>query len=217
MLPPRALLARLDDRMGMLTTGARDLPKRQQTLKNTLDWSFTLLSPSKRALFAHLGVFAGTFGLPAAEAICGDARCEDPVHAGSLIETLGSLVDSSLVRAEPQGAEPRFRLLDTIREYALQRLRETGDWTDAHDRHAAYFAALAEPAESELQGPGQLAWLERLETRACRYTARREKRGALVRRPSPWVTCWPRGASTGVPASYSSRPGASCGTPEAAS
>ena len=165
MLPPRALLARLDDRMGMLTTGARDLPKRQQTLKNTLDWSFTLLSPSKRALFAHLGVFAGTFGLPAAEAVCGGAGCADPAHTGSLIETLGSLVDSSLVRAEPRGAEPRFRLLDTIREYALQRLRETGDWTDAHDRHAAYFAALAEPAESELQGPGQLAWLERLETR----------------------------------------------------
>ena len=172
MLPPSALLARLGDRLQVLTTGARDLPERQRTLKNTLDWSFDLLSPGEQALFARLGVFAGTFGLPAAEAVCGgtgtlcgDAEAADPTHAGPLIETLGSLVDSSLVRAEPRGGEPRFRLLDTIRDYALQRLRETGDWTGAHDRHAAYFLALAEPAESELSGLGQLAWLDRLETR----------------------------------------------------
>jgi tetratricopeptide (TPR) repeat protein len=80
------------------------------------------------------------------------------------MDTLGSLVDSSLVRAETSGGEPRFALLQTIREYALERLREDGDWVQAHNRHAAYFLALAEPAAAELAGPGQLAWLDRLET-----------------------------------------------------
>ena len=73
LLPPQALLARLDDRMSLLTAGPRDLPERQRTLRNTLDWSFGLLSSDEQALFARLGVFAGTFGLPAAEAVCGDA------------------------------------------------------------------------------------------------------------------------------------------------
>ena len=81
------------------------------------------------------------------------------------MDTLGSLVDSSLVRPEPREDEPRFSLLETIRVYALERLRESGDWQEVHDRHAAYFLALAEPADDELHGPGQLAWLNRLEIR----------------------------------------------------
>ena len=76
LLPPRALLARLDDRMGVLTSGPRDLPERQRTLRNTLDWSFGLLSADEQALFARLGVFAGTFGLPAVTAVCGDAATD---------------------------------------------------------------------------------------------------------------------------------------------
>ena len=160
LLPPRALLARLDDRMDVLTGGAPDLPERQRTLRNTLDWSFSLLSADERALFPRLGVFAGSFGLPAAEAVCGGA-------AGPVMDTMGSLVDSSLVRLETrdQDDEPRFRLLETVREYALERLCDSGDWADAHDRHAAHFLALAEPAEDELGDPGQLAWVERLEAR----------------------------------------------------
>ena len=163
LLPPRALLARLDDRMGLLTGGARDLPERQRTLRNTLDWSFDLLSAREQALFARLGVFAGTFDLPAAEAV-GAAGPADPGRAGRVMDTLGSLVDSSLVRPQTRDGEPRFGLLETIREYALERLRDGADWREAHDRHAAYFRALAEPAPAELQGPGQLAWLDRLET-----------------------------------------------------
>ena len=81
------------------------------------------------------------------------------------MDTLSSLVDSSLVRPEAGEEEPRFSLLETIREYALDRLRESGDWPDVHDRHAAYFMALAQPAETELHGAGQLAWLNRLEIR----------------------------------------------------
>ena len=154
LLPPRALLARLDDRMSVLTSGPRDLPERQRALKNTLDWSFGLLAVGEQALFGRLGVFAGTFGLPAAAAVCGDVAD---------VDTLGSLVDSSLVRPEALDDEPRFRLLETIREYALDRLAETGDWAAVHDRHAAYFMTLAQPAEAELHGAGQLAWLNRLE------------------------------------------------------
>src|SRR5690348_7863080 len=163
LLPPQALLARLDDKMGLLTGGARDLPERQQTLRNTLDWSFGLLSAREQALFARLGVFAGTFDLPAAEAV-GAAGPADPGRAGHVMDTLGSLVDSSLVQPQTRASEPRFGLLQTIREYALERLRDGADWREAHDRHAAYFRALAEPAPAELQGPGQLAWLDRLET-----------------------------------------------------
>src|SRR5580692_2658058 len=165
LLPPQALLARLDDRMGLLTGGARDLPERQRTLRSTLDWSFDLLSAGEQALFARLGVFAGSFDLPAAEAVCAAAvDPADPGRAGHVVDTLGSLVDSSLVRPQTRDGEPRFGLLETIREYALERLRDGADWLEAHDRHAAYFRALAEPAPAELQGPGQLAWLDRLET-----------------------------------------------------
>ena len=149
--------------MSVLTAGPRDLPERQRTLRNTLDWSFGLLSAEEKALFARLGVFAGTFGLPAAEAVCGDAAPAAP--PGRTMDTLSSLVDSSLVRPEPREDEPRFSLLETIRVYALERLRESGDWQDVHDRHAAYFLSLAEPADAELHGAGQLAWLNRLEIR----------------------------------------------------
>ena len=163
LLPPQALLARLDDTMGLLTGGARDLPERQRTLRGTLDWSFDLLSAGEQELFARLGVFAGTFDLPAAEAV-GAAGPADRDPAGHVMDTLASLVDSSLVRPQTRKGEPRFGLLEIIREFALDRLRDSADWRDAHDRHAAYFQALAEPAPAELQGPGQLAWLDRLET-----------------------------------------------------
>jgi predicted ATPase len=154
MLPPQAIASRLGERFSLLTGGARDVPQRQRTLKNTLDWSFGLLSPEEQELFARLGVFAGSFGLPAAEAVGG----------GQVMDTLSALVDGSLVRTQAAGGEPRFSLLETIREYALERLRERGDWTGAHDRHASYFVGMAEPADADLAGPGQLVWLDRLET-----------------------------------------------------
>jgi len=161
LLPPPTLLARLDERFSLLTGGARDLPARQQTLRNTLEWSFGLLTAGEQALFTRLGVFAGSFSLPAAEAIGADAPQQD--QAGPVMDTLGTLVDSSLVHPQTRHDQPRFALLETIREYALDRLREDGDWVQAHDRHAAYFQALAEPADADLAGPGQLAWLDRLE------------------------------------------------------
>ena len=162
LLPPQALAARLDQRFSLLTGGARDLPERQRTLRNTLDWSFGLLTAGEQALFARLGVFAGSFSLPAADAV--GAGSPDQARAGQVLDTLVSLVDSSLIRPATRGGEPRFSLLETIREYALERLGDSGDWVLAHDRHAAYFQALAEPAEAELAGREQLAWLDQLET-----------------------------------------------------
>jgi predicted ATPase/class 3 adenylate cyclase len=166
LLPPQALLSRLGHRFSLLTGGARDLPERQRTLRNTLDWSFGLLSAGEQAMLARLGVFARSFGLPAAEAVCGEVGDDapDPGRAEQVMDSLGALVDSSLVRPEIRGGEPRFGLLETVREYALERLADGGGWAEAHDRHAAYFLAQAGPAEAELQGQGQLAWLDRLET-----------------------------------------------------
>jgi predicted ATPase len=163
LLPPQALASRLGQRFSLLTGGARDLPERQRTLRNTLDWSYGLLSSGEQALFARLGVFAGPFSLPAAEAVCapGEGQGGGP---GQVMETLGSLVDSSLVGAETGGGEPRFSLLETIRDYAREHLARGGGWVQAHDRHAAYFQALAEPSKAELAGPGQLPWVGRLET-----------------------------------------------------
>src|ERR1700722_9404467 len=158
--------------MGVLTGGPRDAPERQRTLQNTLDWSFSLLSPGEQAMFARLGVFAGTFGLPAAEAVWGDAGAPGQADPPGLVtDILPSLADSSLVEAETRGDEPRFGVLETIREYALGRLRDRGAWQQAHDRHAAYFPALARPAEYELRGDGQLAWLNRLEAEAGNLSA----------------------------------------------
>ena len=172
LLPPLALLARLGDPMGLLTGGARDLPARQQTLKNTLDWSFGLLSAAEQALFTRLGVFAGTFDLTAVEAVTGSAGAADRAGRASGIDALGSLADNSLVQPQASDGEPRFRLLGTIRDYALELLHgNDADWRQAHDLHAAHYAALAEPAEAELQGPGQLTWLRRLETEHANLAA----------------------------------------------
>ena len=160
LLPPQALLARLGNRLGLLTGGARDLPERQRTLRNTIAWSYGLLGRDEQRLFARLGVFAGGFDLEAAEALFSDGQA----GISDVLEPLERLVDESLVRQEERGGEPRFTMLETIREYALETLRETPDWREAHDRHAEHYVALAEAADPKLKGPGQLAWLARLET-----------------------------------------------------
>jgi predicted ATPase len=166
LLPPQALLARLDHRLTLLTVGPRDLPERQRTLRATLEWSFDLLSPGEQRLFACLGVFAGGFDLPAAEAVSGHAGADDPAGpdgAGEVVDSLASLVDASLVQSADFNGELRFALLGTIQEYALECLGDGAEWRAAHDRHAAYYLAVAESAEPRLRGAGQLAWLERLE------------------------------------------------------
>ena len=129
LLAPGAMLKRLGDRLKFLTGGARDVPQRQQTLRNTLIWSHELLEPGERMLFARLAVFAGGFSLEAAEAVC-DAE----------IDVLAALVDRSMVRREGE----RFDMLETIRDFALEQLAASADGDAFRDRHAFYFEALAE-------------------------------------------------------------------------
>lgn len=166
LLTPQALRVRLEGSLGLLTGGARDLPERQQTLNNTIAWSYGLLSEDEQNLFAQLSVFSGGFDLPAVESICLPVgqHLAGPNQIATRIEALSSLVDQSLVRREGQHGEPRFGMLETIRAYALERFQSSADWQATRDRHAEYYLALAEAAEPELKGSNQRAWLERLET-----------------------------------------------------
>jgi predicted ATPase/DNA-binding SARP family transcriptional activator len=157
-LPPRAILARLDERLRLLTGGARDLPPRQRTLRATIDWSHDLLGLPERALFARLAVFAGGWTLEAAESVCGDELGDQ------VVDVLGSLVEKSLVRREePVEDEPRFGMLETLRAYALERLAATGEEPLLRRKHVTFFRDLGERAEPELFGPRQGTWLERME------------------------------------------------------
>jgi predicted ATPase len=137
LLSPRAILARLDDRLKLLTGGARDLPARQQTLRNTLEWSYSLLSEDEKTLYARLSVFVGGFTLEAAEAVCNaNGRLDIP-------EGLTSLMNNSLVRQEESvDGEARFGTLETIRAYALERLAESGEMEALRGRHAQYYGDL---------------------------------------------------------------------------
>jgi predicted ATPase len=159
VLPPEAVLARLGNRLALLTGGARDLPDRQRTLRATLDWSYGLLSVAERALFARLAVFAGGWTLEAAEAIC------DVGNEAEVLQHMSALMDKSLVQQQANiQHEPRFAMLETVREYALERLEASGELERLRRRHASYFLKLAEEEERASQGPLQRAWLDRLET-----------------------------------------------------
>ena len=157
LLAPAALLERLSSRLLELTGGTRDAPARQQTIRDTIAWSHELLQSSERALFARLGVFAGGFTLEAAEAISAPDRRD-------VLADLATLADQSLVQQMPgPNGEPRFGMLETVREFARERLGASGDQASVQEQHAAFFLALAEAAEPYLRGPDQFAWLDRLE------------------------------------------------------
>jgi predicted ATPase/class 3 adenylate cyclase len=160
MLPPRAMLQRLSSRLKLLTGGARDLPERQRTLRATIEWSFALLDAGEQLLFGRLSVFSGGRTLEAIEAIC-DAEGDLGVDA---FEGISSLLDKSLLRQEegPNG-EPRFVMLETVHEFAREKLGKSGEAEEIKRVHAQYFLTLAEEAPPELRGPNQLEWLERLE------------------------------------------------------
>lgn len=157
ILSPRDVLARLEDRFSLLVGGGPDLPRRQRTLKTTLDWSHDLLSPDEQTAFARLSVFAGSWTLPAAEAVSGD-----DVDA---VEALVGLLDKSLVGAREIGdsGEPRFGMLQTVRSYAAERLKDRRETGLARDRLLAHVRTLARVAMPSLCGPGQREWLTRLD------------------------------------------------------
>jgi predicted ATPase len=154
LLPPVALLARLGNRLELLTGGRRDAPRHQRTLRMTLDWSYDLLDADVQRLFAQLGVFAGGCTLASAEAVC---RVE-----GSVLEALATLVDESLV-TQRESDEPRFTLLQLVRDYAVERLSASDESDETRRRHLEHFVALAEEAELGLAGSDQARWLAHIE------------------------------------------------------
>lgn len=160
LFPPMVLLDRLSRTLPLLVGGARDAPRRHQNLRDTIDWSYGLLSPDEQRLFARLSVFAGGWTLELAEAICAEGELD-------ILSGVSTLVDKSLVRqadASPTDgvAEGRFTMLETIREYAQEQLDLAEDAQDVQCRHARYFLALALQAEIDLPGREQSYWLKRL-------------------------------------------------------
>jgi predicted ATPase/DNA-binding winged helix-turn-helix (wHTH) protein len=161
LLGLEGLRSRLGERLRVLTGGARVALPRHRTLLAALEWSHGLLSAAQQTVFRRLGVFAGSFALDAAQQVAADETMDE----WAVLDDLGALVDKSLVVAEPDAlGEPRYRLLETMRQYALDRLEAAGDGDATRTRHLDVFVALAERAKDELFGPQQGAWMRRLDS-----------------------------------------------------
>ncbi len=154
---PEMIRKRLDNRLAILTSGSRDVPLRLQTLRGTLDWSYDLLDGGEQTLFARLSVFQGGRTVDSSEAVC------SPGLPGDVLDGLESLLNKNLLYQEGgQLGEPRFYMLETIHEYAHEKLAESGEVEEIRQLHAEYFASLAAEAEQELYGPRQGYWLDKL-------------------------------------------------------
>jgi predicted ATPase/DNA-binding winged helix-turn-helix (wHTH) protein len=166
LLSPSAILDRLQSRLHLLTGGALDLPERQQTLRNTIDWSHELLSEAEQTLFRRFAVFVGGGTLEAAEAVCNTGR-----DLGiDLFDGLSSLFDKNLIqRVDRPEAESRFTMLETIREYALERLAASGEEYATRRAHAAYCLVLGEEGNPELTPAARSAWLSRCDLEIDNY------------------------------------------------
>jgi predicted ATPase len=160
LLPPEQLAARLDSTLNLLSSNSQLTLPRHRTLRALIDWSHALLSPEERRLLARLAVFAGGFTLEAAEHVTGDAA----LPGDQVLDLLAGLVDKSLVSTREWFGEARFSLLETVRQYAGEKLREAGEVDALRARHAAYFVELAELAEPQILGGSRgTAWMTRLE------------------------------------------------------
>jgi tetratricopeptide (TPR) repeat protein len=147
-----------------LIGGARDLPERQRTLRNTITWSYNLLNAAEQQLFRCLSVFVGGCTLEAAEAVCGARDNASAGVTGSVLDGVASLIDKSLVQQTAQeGEQPRLVMLETLREYGLEVLASGGEAEATREAHATCYLALAEQAQLELSSPQQISWFERLE------------------------------------------------------
>jgi len=159
LLSPQVLLARLSQRLDVLTGGARNVPARQQTLRATIAWSYHLLTPFEQQLFRCLSVFTGGCTLQAVEAI----TKQTGAGAVNILDGVSTLLENNLVRqVEQPDGEPRLLLLETIREYGLECLADTGEWEATRAAHAGYYLALVEEAEPQLRGPEQSRWMSQL-------------------------------------------------------
>jgi predicted ATPase/DNA-binding SARP family transcriptional activator len=179
------IAARLDDHLGLLTTGSHTMPSRQQTLRATLDWSYGLLGEAERQLLARLSVFAGGWTLEAAEAVCAGSL----IQARQVMNLLASLVDKSLVHFEARddAAAGRYRLLETVRQYAVERLEESGKTATVRTAHRDFFLTLAEGAETLLTGAAQQTLM------ACLEAEQENLRAALG-----WCGAEPLGVGAGL-------------------
>ena len=151
--------ARLKDRYKLLTGGSRELQERQQTLRALVSWSYDLLQANEQVLLQRLGVFTGGFDLPAVEAVCG----ADPLDPLELVDLLSSLVEKSLVMPDVSSGDTRYRMLDTLRDYALEKLAQGEGPAETERRHCEHFWGVARQARGGLQGPQQAAWVRRVE------------------------------------------------------
>src|SRR5579884_2779546 len=160
LLPPQALLQRLSRMLSVLTGGVQNVPARQQTLRNTIAWSYNLLDAVEQRLFQRLSVFVGSYTLAAVEAVCG-VFADGTDH---ILDGVASLLDKSLLQStEQEGEEASLVMLETIREYGLEALANSGEEEITRQAHATYYLELAEKAEPEFGGAEQARWLERLE------------------------------------------------------
>jgi predicted ATPase/class 3 adenylate cyclase len=188
-LSVKAIDARLDDRFRLLTRGDQTALPRQQTLRALIDWSYDLLTEEERAVLRHLAVFAGGWTLEAAGAVAASGTVDE----ASVLNPLTQLVEKSLVTLDPSGE--RYRLLDTVRQYAQERLQQSGDETQARTRHLQFYVRLAEEARPKLRGAEQGEWLSRLDA---------ERENLLT--AHGWCDRAPMGADAGLRLAYLLRP-----------
>ncbi|HMA33265.1 MAG TPA: tetratricopeptide repeat protein [Chloroflexia bacterium] len=172
-LSPATLAQRLDQRLPLLRSGSRDLPRRQQTLRGAIAWSYDLLTPAEQQVFRRLAVFAGGGTLDAAAVVVGEPPADPGAGPGQTVgAALVALVEQSLVRQqEPDGGPARFGLLETIREFAGELLAASGEAAAIQARHAAYYMTVVEQTVALTQGPHQVTWLDRLEQEYANITA----------------------------------------------
>jgi non-specific serine/threonine protein kinase len=188
----------------LLVGGGRDQPARHQTMRGAVAWSHDLLSPDEQALFRRLAVFAGGFSLDAAQAVCDPGRALAP----DVLDLVGSLVEKSLVLPEPApGDEPRYRLLEPIREFATEQLAASGELAAARAGHARCFLGLAEAAEGAYMGPDLAPWLDRLEADLDNLRAALEWCRDAEADGKPGSGSAPRCGSSGTCAGTSARAG----------
>jgi predicted ATPase/DNA-binding XRE family transcriptional regulator len=166
LLSPAALLERLHGRLMLQSDGLRDIEPRHRTLNAAIDWSYQLLNAEEQVLFWRLGVFVGGWTLEAAEAICANdvgAQGLAPLHT-TILDGMASLLDKNLIKQDPASeGEPRFMMLETIREYALEQGAARGDLDNLRQRHTDYFLKLADDAEAHVFGHEQIAWFDRMD------------------------------------------------------
>jgi predicted ATPase len=218
LFPPQALLPRLRNRLKLLVGGARDLPSRQQTLRGTIAWSYDLLEEPEKRLFGRLAVFVGGCTLAAAEAVCN----ADGGLEGDILDSVAGLVDKSLLRRETQAdGEPRLLMLETIREYALERLAASGEAEAIQRQHATFFLQLAEEADPKVRSAEQASWYRRLEVEhdnlraALRWTLERKASEMGLRLAGVLWAFWRRHLREGRSwlAQVLAQPGAQARTP----